>query len=405
MDKIREKITALSVTSKAAIEEGKIKSFDKRSTEETCFRVYDGEHMGIQYIQGKCNDEDGFSKADDNLSLRRPYRFTPETGSRHRDKTETEYSDKELLDIAREALDYLGRKHPDHKILGEVSLRRETDTMTNSLGLDYSNTDCAVTVSIGFKHKDSKDIRDGWFELSMRTYDFAKFTDMADNYLTNFTNRVELPEELIIQQQYYGYLGKFYDLLNAENIALGTSLFSGRIGEKIFSDDLTVINNVSDEETWFTTFFDGEGVVNPGDTRVFIENGVLLSGFSDKYTADKYGVPHTGNAGFNMSDIPRPGHLDLHIKRSEKTVKELLGGRLTVVPVIASGGGFNEKGDYVTPVQTALLCDGERFLGRLPEFAIKGNIFDMLGKNFIGVGSDDPVFNDKQILMRMELSK
>ena len=52
-----------------------------------------------------------------------------------------------------------------------------------------------------------------------------------------------------------------------------------------------------------------------------------------------------------------------------------------------------------------MLCDGERFIGRLPEFAMKGSMFDFFGKNFIGVGSDDPVFNDKQILMIMEYSK
>ena len=405
MDKIREKITTLTVTSKAAIEESKIVSFDKNSAEEHCFRVYDGESMGIEYIQGKCVEEDGYKKADENLSLKRPYKFTPETGSRHRDKTEKDYTDKELLDIARGALGYLREKHPDYIYTGSVSRRKVTDAMTNSLGLDYSNTDCAVTIEISFKHKDSKDICDGWFQIGQRTYEPGKFTDMADNYLTNFTKIVDLPEELIVQTQYYEYLGKFYEILNAENIALGTSLLSGKIGKKIFADDLTLMNNVSDKETWFSPFFDGEGVVNPGDVRVFVENGVLLSGFADKYTADKYGVPHTGNAGFSMTDIPCPGFLNLQIKRSEKTVKELLDGRLTVVPVIASGGGFNEKGDYVTPVQTALLCDGERILGRLPEFALKCNLFDIFGSSFIGVGSDDPVFNDKQILVRMEYSR
>ena len=49
-------------------------------------------------------------------------------------------------------------------------------------------------------------------------------------------------------------------------------------------------------------------------------------------------------------------------------MKELLNGRLSVVPVRYSGGGFNEKGEYVMPVQMAYLCDGEKFLGRLPEF-------------------------------------
>ena len=42
---------------------------------------------------------------------------------------------------------------------------------------------------------------------------------------------------------------------------------------------------------------------------------------------------------------------------------------------------------------------------RLPEFVLVSNMFDMFGKDFIGVGSDNPVFNDKSILARMDLGK
>ena len=130
---------------------------------------------------------------------------------------------------------------------------------------------------------------------------------------------------------------------------------------------------------------------------------MILKGYADKKIAKKYGVPHTGSAWRNFSDIPSNGKVSFRITRSDKTVKELLNGRLSVVPVRYSGGGFNEKGEYVMPVQMAYLCDGEKFLGRLPEFTLVSNMFDMFGKDFIGVGSDNPVFNDKQILVKMKL--
>ena len=401
----KEKITAGYFWRQVEIEETKLKAFNKDSRTNYSFRVYDGEYAGIQYVQGKTDDNEAFKKAEQNLSLKRPYKFSLETGRRHRDKTEREYSDKELMDITRQVLDHLKTKHPDYIISGAVSCTKSLHAMTNSLGLDYSNTDSNLNVSIAFKHKDSKDINDGWFNIGQRDFDLSKFTAMADNYLTNFTNIVELPEELIIQSQYYCYLGKLNECLNAENLALGTSLLSGRIGEKVFANDFTLVHDVSDKECWLTPFYDGEGVVCPEDRMVYIENGVVLRGFADKRTADKYGVPCTGSAGLNMTDTPYNGFVNLQIKRSEKTVKELLGGRLSVVPIRANGGGYNEKGEYVTPVQTAMLCDGEHFIGRLPEFAVKGSMFDMFGKNFIGVGSDDPVFNDKQILMKMDYSK
>lgn len=389
----------------AQIEETKIKAFNKDNRTNTSFRVYDGESAGVQFVQGKIDPEEGYRQAQDNLTLKRPYKFSLESGTRRRDKTEREYSEKELMEITREALSYLKEHFPDFIFSGSVSTLKRSVKMENSVGLDYSNTDCRLDADIAFKHKDSKDIDDGWFSIGQRTFDFKKFTDMADNYLTNFTNLVELPEELIVQTQYYGYLSKLNECLDAERLALNTSLLSGKIGEKVFADSFTLSHDVSDKETWFTPFFDGEGVVQPEDRRVFIENGVLLSGFADKRVADKYGVPHTGSAGFNLTDVPYNGYVNLKIERSEKTIKELLDGRLTVVPIRAAGGGYNDKGEYVTPVQTAMLCDGERFIGRLPEFALRGNMFDMFGNNFIGVGSDMPIFNDKQILVRMDYSK
>ena len=401
----RSKIVSAFTYSEIQLEENSIKAFNRDSRQSSSYRVYDGGFAGTQYIQGKSEDEEGYRKARENLAFKRPYKFALETGTRHRDKTEVQYTDKELMELARSAVDYLTAHHPDFTFGGSVSGEKRTLTMQNSAGLDYSNTDCTTSINIVFKHKDSKDINDGWFGIGQRTFDFKKFTNMADNYLTNFTNIVELPEELIIQKQYYEYLSKLNECLDAENLSLGTSLLSGRLGEKVFSDSFTLLNDVSDGECWHTPFFDGEGVVLPDDRYTFIENGVVLSGYADKFTADKYGVPATASAGMNLADLPRNGFVNFRIKRSEKTVKELLDGRLTIVPIRAAGGGFNDKGEYVTPVQTAMLCDGERFIGRVPEFAMKGSMFDMFGSGFIGVGSDDPVFNDKQILVKMSYSK
>ena len=267
----RQKITTTFNYSEVEIEETKIKAFNKDSRESRSYRVFDGEYAGTQYVEGKSDDEEGYREAEKNLALKRPYKFPLETGSRHRDKSESECSDKELMDIARQALEYLKAHHPDFVMKGTVSSSRRSTAMENDLGLDLSNTDFTVSIDLMFRHKDSKDIMDGWFSIGQRTFDFKKFTDMADNYLTNFTNKVELPEELIIQTQYYSYLRKMYEILDAENIALGTSLLSGKIGEKVFADSFTLTHDVSDEETWNTPFFDGEGVTLDGDSCTYIE--------------------------------------------------------------------------------------------------------------------------------------
>lgn len=400
---MKEKFISINTNSQVNIEENKIISFDKSSLSTYSFRVGKDGFLGVHYQEGEMSDEEGYARAAQNLELKRPYPFELETGERHRDKTEKELTDKEIFDLAGEALSYLHSKYPDFRLNGEVRQRKTESGQQNDRGLNYSNKDCSVHADFSFKHKDSKDIHDGWFGIGLRNFDVDKLYSMADNYLSNFEKEAKLPEEIIVQIQYYGFLGKLLESLDAEKLCLGTSLLSGKIGEKVFSDQFTLCHDVTDKECWHDNFFDGEGVVLPGDKLAYIENGVVLRGYSDKRIAKKYGVEHTGSAWRNYSDIPSNGNVNFRITRSEKTVKELLNKRLSIVPVRYSGGGFNEKGEYVMPVQMAYLCDGEKFLGRLPEFTLVSNMFDMFGKDFIGVGSDNPVFNDKQILVRMKL--
>ncbi len=400
---MREKYLLEEVYSEIKYEENKLLSFHKSSSHSASYRVHRDGQVGVHYQVGEITDEEGYAKAEENLEVRpRPYPFELETGKRSRDKTERKVEDKELMTIAKECMAYICENYPRFVFHATFSQKKSTQSMTNEKGLDYSNTDCAVSVFIGFKHVDSKDISDGGFSFSLRDFDMEVFTKMADNYLANYETEVELPEEIIIDTQYYGLLGTLSGNLEGENMALKTSLLSDKIGEKVFSEEFTLIHDVSDEECWFNRFWDGDGCVTEGDKRVFIDKGVVVSGYADKKTAKKYGIPHTQNAYMDYADIPGPGSLNLRIERSKKTVKELLDGRYCVIPVQYSGGGFAENGDYTMPVHCAMLSDGEKILGKVPPFTMISSMYDMFGKDFIGVGADNPIFNDKQILFRVK---
>lgn len=402
---MREKYTYIEAVSAVKIEENKIISFDKRRIPNYSFRVLSEGCLGVHYHEGEMADEEGYARAAQNLALKRPYSFEQETGQRQRDRTEQVLTDRQLLDLAREALEHIHNNYPDFILSGSFEQRRSDSRQENDRGLDYSSRDCSIRVNISYKHRDSRELEDGWFSLERRTFEPQKLYDMADNYLGGYYTLQELPEEIIIQKQYYDLLDKLRESLDAERMCLGSSLLSGRIGEKVFSEDFDLIHDASAEECRHRNFWDGEGVTLENDKLPYIEKGVVLRGYADKRTAKKYGVKPTGSARISYGDIPKNGNVNFRIRRSEKTVKELLNGRLSVVPVNYAGGGFNEKGEYVMPVQMAYLCDGEKFLGRLPEFTLVSSMFTMFGEDFIGVGSDDPVFHDKQLLTRMHLGK
>ena len=368
---MREKCTMRINVSAVSIEENRIDSFRRGNTLINTFRVQEEGILGIHFQQGEISDEEGYARARQNLALNRPYPFTLETGVRSRDMTERVLTNRQLMEYTEEALEYVHSEFPEFTLNGGFAQSILYFGQENDRGLDYSSRDCTTEFRLSFKHKESRELHDGWFSIGQRDFDMQKFRAMADNYLTAFGLSRDFPKEILVQMRYYDLLSLFAGSLNAESICLGTSLLSGRLGEKLFAEHFSLAHDVSDAECWNTPFFDGEGVVQKGDRMLYIENG----------------------------------NVNLRIKCSDKTVRELLNGSLSVVPIRYGGGGFNEKGEWVMPVQLGYLCDGERLLGRLPEFTLVSNLFDMFGEDFIGVGCDNPVFHDKSILVRMRLGK
>ncbi|MBP5490987.1 MAG: hypothetical protein J6Y10_10355 [Lachnospiraceae bacterium] len=405
MAAIKEKHGTHCEVNTMSYEENKPKAFERLNLDESSYRVYEDGKVGIFHCIGTVSDEEGYAKAQADPERARPYPFSPEAGStRVRDLSETEFSAGELMALAEEYMKYLTDNYPQFTFSGKFTTTRQTDTFTNDLGADYSNSDASVGVGIMFKHKDSKNIMDGDFEFNMRTPDDGtKFREMADLYLGKWDTAAEIPEDVILDMQYYGFADSLVSELDAEEMSLGNSRLSGKLGEKVFADSFTLEHDATDKESWYTRFWDGEGCVIPGDKLLLIENGVIKIGYSDKRVADKYGVPHTKTAGRNFGDLTYPGGMNVRIRRSDKTIRELLDGRCAVIPIDYTRSQLDQKGDMTIVINSSLLWDGDKVIGRLPEFKVKTNFYDIFGKDFLGVGSDNPAtYHDKQMLLRVE---
>jgi len=402
----KEKITNTYTETSVDVQENEIVGFNKVNVLNYSFRIYKDDICGYYYYQGQISDEEGFKNAEKNLELKRPYPFEIESGVRHRDKVEYIPDDAELMKITKKCFDYLKKTYPDFTFSGGAATKISEISQKNDAGMDYSTRDGHTSVDVSFKHKDSKDISDGWFTFNDRKFKISQFKKYADRWLCNFTKEVPMPEECIILNQYYDYTGKLKSCLDVENLKLGTSLLSGKIGQKLFSDNFTVMHNVSDKDSWMSKFWDGDGCVPKGDKVVFIKNGKVIRGYASKNIAKKYRVKSVpGSATTNFADIPENGNVNMSIKNTNKTAKQLLNGKLAIIPIQAFGGGFKEEGEYTMPVQIGLLTDGEQIFGKVPPFTISTNMFDMFGKDFIGVSKMDDIFHDKVILFKTDVGK
>src|SRR5438132_25030 len=82
--------------------------------------------------------------------------------------------------------------------------------------------------------------------------------------------------------------------LEADLNLKGLSVYSGRIGQKVASELITVIDDGTDPNKRGTAAMDDEGT--PTQRTVLIEKGILRTYLSDRKHAEKLGIKRSGNA-------------------------------------------------------------------------------------------------------------
>ena len=101
-------------------------------------------------------------------------------------------------------------------------------------------------------------------------------------------------------------LHHIFDAVNGDSIYRHASFLAGKLGEKVFGGNLTVIDDGTIAGGFGTRPFDGEGV--PTRRTTVIENGELKSYMLNTYTAKKLGLATTGNASRGLAGTPGIGN-------------------------------------------------------------------------------------------------
>ena len=186
--------------------------------------------------------------------------------------------------------------------------------------------------------------------------------------------------------------------------AAGASLLSGKLGEKVFSDKLTLKADMNLHTAPNGCFFDAEGCVAPDMRPSLVENGVLKGLLTTKKTAAAYGLPNLGTAAATYDGVPDMDLPGLYAEPTAKSLKELVPGKAVLV-VVAAGGDATPEGHFATPVQMAYLMENGELVGRLPDITISGDFFDLLGKDYVGTSHDDPIEGFNFSAFEMDVDK
>ncbi len=176
--------------------------------------------------------------------------------------------------------------------------------------------------------------------------------------------------------------------LESDFIMKGTSIFGGKIETKVASELVTVIDDGTLHGRFGSFSFDDEGT--PAQKNILIENGILKSYMTDRFTANIVGLKRTGNGrreSFRTKPQPRmtntiiaPGEMDpdeiIASVRNGLFVKRMGGGQVNVT-----------NGDFVFEINEGYLIENGKIKHPVRGAILTGNgpkileIIDMVGSD------------------------
>lgn len=178
-------------------------------------------------------------------------------------------------------------------------------------------------------------------------------------------------------------LASVVQALGADSVLKGRSVFAGRLGDKLGSTLLTLLDDGLAAEGMATSPFDGEGVAKR--TTSLIEAGVLLSYLHNSYTAAKTGdgTLSTGN-GMRGSyrSVPGVGATNLVVQPGEGTLTDLVarvGEGLYVQDAAGLHSGVNPVSGEISIGVTGRLIQGGGLGAAVREVTIACDFQQLLG--------------------------
>ncbi|MBE2900505.1 TldD/PmbA family protein [Methanothermobacter thermautotrophicus] len=172
----------------------------------------------------------------------------------------------------------------------------------------------------------------------------------------------------------------------ADLILQGDSILEGKLGERIASEGVTIIDDPT-VEGFGSYSYDAEGV-RAAET-VLVEKGVLTSLLNSRETAFKLSLKPSGNARSAIGDQPIVRMSNTYLKPGDLSFDELIEDIMDGVYLRGSRGGQVDTGKGIFQFNAAesfRIRDGE-VAEPVKDVSLSGNVLETL-KNVDGVGSD-----------------
>ncbi|MGH7029485.1 MAG: TldD/PmbA family protein, partial [Stellaceae bacterium] len=184
------------------------------------------------------------------------------------------------------------------------------------------------------------------------------------------------------------FISALLGAISGPSIARGTSFLKDRLGQRIFPEAITIIDDQHRRRGLRAKPFDGEGIANR--RRAIIDQGVLTTWLLDLRSARQLGMTTTGHAARGTSSPPGPSATNVWIEPGALSPKALIADIESGFYVTEMMGfGVNGvTGDYSRGAAGFWIDKGE-IAFPVSEMTVAGNLKDMFARL---VAADDLEF-------------
>ena len=268
-------------------------------------------------------------------------------------------------------------------------------SIRNSNGLNLSRKeDVAVVAAEAFLKKGEK-VKTGWnvqYLKNISDFDLTKALKFSverpikaidAGFVKSGTYNVVFENGVMSS-----LLGAFSSIFSAEAVRKNMSLLQNRLGEKVFGDNITLVDDPLDPRARFKIPFDDEGVACK--KKVLVYNGVLNTYLHNLKTAQIFNTESTGN-GFKSAGTIGVAPTSLYLESSEvvsfdEMLKAVDNGIL-VTDIQGLHAGLNPVSGTFNLQSSGFKIENGKITDAITLFVVSGNIIDLL--NNVKMVADD----------------
>lgn len=176
--------------------------------------------------------------------------------------------------------------------------------------------------------------------------------------------------------------------LEADHIAKNSSVYTGKVGERVASPLVTLLDDGTVGRQWGSFRYDDEG--NPAKSNVLIQDGVLVDYMWDQNQSDRAARGSSGNGRRqSYAHLPMVRMTNTYLTAGESNPEEIIADTQYGIYVAQLGGGQvnTATGDFVFGMTEAYLIEDGEITSPLREANLIGNGPEVL-RNIDAVADD-----------------